>query len=290
MKQSITLPSPAKLNLFLHITGQRADGYHSLQTLFQLLDFGDELEFRIRDDSRLRLTPELEGVPQNDNLIIKAARQLQQHSKCVLGVDIQLRKRLPMGGGIGGGSSNAATTLLALNQLWRLNYSLTQLADIGRQLGADVPVFVRGQTAWAEGIGEQLTTVDMPTLWYLVMTPQCHVSTAEIFSHKELTRDTAIIKVAAFLKTGGKNDCQSLVRNLYPEVDQALDWLSQFGHAQLTGTGACVFASFESKTAAEAALAQAPDDLSGFIAKGVNQSPLHTALCLQHNSIDTTGV
>lgn len=276
----LTLPSPAKLNLFLHITGRRADGYHTLQTLFQLLDFGDELSFRRRHDSLITLQPAIPGVAHEDNLIVRAARILQQQQpdRADLGVDIQLSKRLPMGGGIGGGSSNAATTLLALNQLWQLQLDLDQLAQLGRQLGADVPVFVRGRTAWAQGIGEQLQAVDMPEHWFVVLAPQCHVSTAEIFSHKDLTRDTQNITLAAVLEQGGQNDCQPLVMNLYPEVKNALDWLSQYGAARMTGTGACVFAPFDSKASAEAVLDQAPDTLPGFVARGVNQSPVHKLL------------
>lgn len=277
---SLTLPAPAKLNLFLHITGQREDGYHTLQTLFQLLDFGDELSFCRRSDNMITLQPGIESVPTEDNLIVKAARILQNLTPEIetLGADIQLTKRLPMGGGIGGGSSNAATTLLALNKLWNLHLGIDTLASLGRQLGADVPVFVRGRTAWAEGVGEQLQAVDMPENWFLVLTPDCHVSTAEIFSHKDLTRDTPNITVAAFLEQGSHNDCQPLVLNLYPEVKKALDWLSQYGNAKMTGTGACVFAPFDSKVSAEAVLAKAPAHLKGFIARGVNQSKTHQLL------------
>ncbi len=278
----LSLPAPAKLNLFLHITGRRADGYHNLQTLFQLLDKGDELHFRCRDDGQLQLTPSLPGVADGDNLIIRAARLLAQTTRCPLGADIHLEKCLPMGGGIGGGSSNAATTLVGLNQLWGTGLNLDQLADLGARLGADVPVFIRGQSAWAEGIGEQLQAIELPEKWFLVLTPDCHVSTAEIFSHKELTRDTPIIKVAAFFEQGGHNDCQPLVQKLYPAVDTALEWLSQHGDARMTGTGACVFAPFDTAEAAEAVLAElgrsGPENLQGFVAKGVNQSPLHSRI------------
>jgi len=276
---SLILPAPAKLNLFLHITGQRVDGYHTLQTVFQLLDFGDELSFSLRpDDQDIHLFPEIDGVAHEDNLIVKAARLLQPHCRTPQGANIALNKRLPMGGGIGGGSSNAATTLLALNQLWQTNLPLQQLATMGRQLGADVPVFVEGRSAWAEGVGEKLQAIELPEKWYLVITPNCHVSTAEIFSHKDLTRDTSNITVAAFLEQGGQNDCQPLVRSLFPEVAKALDWLSQFGDAKMTGTGACVFAPFEDKASAEAVLAAMPTSLTGFVAKGVNQSKVHTLL------------
>ncbi len=271
----LRLPAPAKLNLFLHITGQRADGYHNLQTLFQLLDFGDELLFDPRSDNQITLNPILPGVPPEDNLVVKAARMLQGASNCQLGADITLRKNLPMGGGIGGGSSDAATTLVGLNHLWGTGLSLDALTQIGAKLGADVPVFIQGNTAWAEGTGDRLQAVEMPELWYLVLTPDCHVSTANIFSHKELTRDTSDITVAAFLEQGGRNDCQPLVRSLYPAVDEALQWLDQYGRAQMTGTGACVFASFKSADDAAAILAKAPVNLRGFVAKGVNRSPLH---------------
>ena len=275
---TLTLPAPAKLNLFLHITGQREDGYHTLQTLFQLLDFGDELSFSLRTDDEIRLAPEIEGVPHEDNLIIRAARLLQGHSENPTGANIHLNKRLPLGGGIGGGSSNAATTLLALNQLWQTQLSLDELAELGRQLGADVPVFVKGNTAWAEGVGEQLQALELPEKWYLVLTPNCHVSTAEVFSHKDLTRGTSSITVAAFLEQGGVNDCQPLVQSLYNEVDLALSWLSQFGDAKMTGTGACVFAPFDNEASAKAILAKTPDTLNGFIARGINHSKVHELL------------
>ncbi|MCP8899110.1 4-(cytidine 5'-diphospho)-2-C-methyl-D-erythritol kinase [Gilvimarinus xylanilyticus] len=272
----LQLLAPAKLNLFLHITGQRADGYHELQTLFQLLDYGDQLSFELRDDSQVTLTPELAAVPFEDNLIIRAARVLQRIAGHSLpGVDITLSKRLPMGGGIGGGSSNAATTLVALNHLWQLNLPKQRLLSLGAQLGADIPVFIAGDTAWAEGVGERLTPTKTPDCWYLVLTPPCHVSTAEIFSHKDLTRDTRPIKVAAFSQGGSQNDCEALVRKLHPEVDNALIWLKNFStSARMTGTGACVFASFNSERDAEQVLAQAPPQLSGFIAKSLQASPL----------------
>ena len=276
--QRLTLPAPAKLNLFLHITGRRDDGYHNLQTLFQLLDGGDQLSFDLRDDGEILLTPAIPGVAHEDNLIVKAARALQTKTGTRLGADIQLQKQLPMGGGIGGGSSNAATTLLGLNRLWQTEQTIDELAALGAQLGADVPVFVRGNTAWAEGVGEQLQAIEMPEKWYLVVTPNCHVSTAEIFSHKDLTRDTSNITVAAFLEQGGRNDCQPLVKKLYPEVDNAISWLSKFGPAKMTGTGASVFAPFDDKASAEAVLAKAPATLTGFVARGVNQSQVHQLL------------
>jgi len=277
----LTLTSPAKLNLFLHITGQREDGYHNLQTLFQLLDFGDEIYFTRRTDDKLTLSPAMPGVPHEDNLIIRAARLLQQASHCTLGADIQIDKRLPMGGGIGGGSSNAATTLLALNHLWGTQLSIEQLAKLGAQLGADVPVFIAGNSAFAEGVGEQLQPMKLPERWFVVLAPNCHVSTAKIFCHKDLTRDTPIIKVAAIPEQGRHNDCQPLVREIFPEVDEALNWLSQHGVARMTGTGACVFSAFDSKAEAKAILELAPDNLKGFIALGVNRSICHRQLSNQ---------
>lgn len=275
----LTLLSPAKLNLFLHITGRRPDGYHNLQTLFQLLDYGDTLSFSTRSDGKIALAPELPGVDFEQNLIIKAVRALAPFKPAGAGVDIHLEKRLPMGGGIGGGSSNAATTLVALNHLWRCGLDKNQLRAIGLTLGADVPVFINARTAWAEGVGEELQTIEMQSKWFLVIQPDCHVSTAEIFSHKDLTRDTSAIKVAAFLEQGGQNDCEALVRKLYPQVDNALIWLQKFDrNARMTGTGACVFASFESAEIALNVQAQLPKHLPGFVAQGVNQSPLYRLL------------
>ena len=274
----LTLPSPAKLNLFLHINGQRADGYHQLQTVFQLLDYGDTLAFTPRPDAKIVLTPEIPGLSTADNLIMRAAELLRQATGVKLGANIELQKRLPMGGGIGGGSSNAATTLLALNHLWQTKLDLPSLAKLGVQLGADVPVFVLGNSAWAEGIGDVISPVDLAAKWYLVIRPSVHVSTAEIFSQKKLTRDTPIIKVAAFLEGGGKNDCQDVVLERYPQVKEAVDWLNFFSPAKLTGTGACIFASFDSEAQAKSVFASRPEHLEGFVAKGVNRSPLHTAL------------
>lgn len=277
--KSLTLVSPAKLNLFLHITGRRPDGYHNLQTLFQLLDYGDEMTLNTRSDGEITLSPDLPGVPFEQNLIIKAVRKLEPYKITQAGVDIHLRKRLPMGGGIGGGSSNAATTLVALNHLWQCGLNKQQLQAIGLQLGADVPVFINAQTAWAEGVGEALEPIKMQPKWFLVAQPGCHISTAEIFSHKDLTRDTSAIKVAAFLERGSKNDCEALVRKLYPQVDKALIWLQKFDrNARMTGTGACVFASFESAEKAQQVQALLPNHLPGFVAQGVNQSPLYKLL------------
>jgi 4-diphosphocytidyl-2-C-methyl-D-erythritol kinase len=288
----LSLLSPAKLNLMLHITGRRDDGYHLLQTLFQLLDYGDTLHYQLRQDDQITLSPSIPGVADQDNLIIKAAKLLQTYSAQMkikqadfnYGADIQLEKILPMGGGIGGGSSNAATTLLALNQLWQLHLSIDQLAIIGLPLGADIPVFVRGRSAWAEGIGEQLQAVDIPTSYYCVIKPLCEISTAQIFSHKQLTRGTSPITMAAVFEQGGFNDCEAVVRELYPSVDLALSWLDQQTpadiKARLTGTGACVFASFPDLASAQQILDKLPGELNGFVARGVNISPTHQALNL----------
>lgn len=278
MSRQLTLPAPAKLNLFLHITGRRSDGYHLLQTAFQLLNYGDELILEVRTDEQIRLSPPLPGVADRDNLVVKAARLLQQHTDCRLGADIILQKRLPMGGGIGGGSSDAASTLLGLNHLWGCDLDLETLAGLGLQLGADVPVFIHGRSAWAEGVGEHLTPLALPSRWFLVVIPQCTVSTAEIFSDEALTRSTPAIKIAAFLERGGRNDCEPVVRKRYPAVARALDWLSSFSPAQMTGTGACVFASFVMQHEAQQVLAQLPTEFSGFVAQGVDFSPAHRAI------------
>lgn len=283
--KTLTLLSPAKLNLFLHINGRRPDGYHLLQTVFQLLDYGDELGFTTNNTGALTLSPSVAGVPDEQNLIIKAALLLQRTTQTAMGAHITLNKRLPMGGGIGGGSSNAATTLLALNTLWQTGLSLNTLSQLGETLGADVPVFVQGRSAWAEGVGEKLTPVDLPAKWFVVLRPDVHIATADVFSKKGLTRDTPIIKVAAFLEGSNqkgdlvtRNDCQNVVLQHYPKVKQAVDWLNFFSPAQLTGTGSCVFAAFDSEASARNVLARKPDNIQGFVAKGINRSPLHPLL------------
>lgn len=278
MQDRLTLPAPAKLNLFLHITGRRADGYHELQTLFQFLDHGDELQFAVREDGEIRLNTEIEGVPHDSNLIVRAARRLQEQSGCELGADIWLDKRLPMGGGIGGGSSDAATTLLALNHLWQLGWDEDRLAALGLGLGADVPVFVRGRAAFAEGVGERLTPVELEEPWFLVVVPQVFVSTAEVFSDPELTRDTPPIKVRSLLGVDGHNDCQPVVEKRYPDVRNALIQLGKFTQARLTGTGACVFGSFPNKGDADKVRRQLPATLPSFVAQGRNISMLHRKL------------
>lgn len=274
----LILPAPAKLNLMLHILGRRADGYHELQTLFQFLDFGDELGFALRQDGQIHLHTPIEGVPHDSNLIVRAAHLLQQQSGCNLGADIWLDKRLPMGGGIGGGSSDAATTLLGLNHLWQLACSEDQLAEMGLSLGADVPVFVRGHAAFAEGVGEKLQPVTLSEPWFLVAIPQVLVSTVEIFSDAELTRDTPPIKVRSLLEGGGHNDCLPVVQKRYPEVRNALILLNKFVPAKLTGTGACVFGSFPNEDDADKVARQLPGTLPSFVAQGRNISMLHRKL------------
>lgn len=272
-------PSPAKLNLFLYITGRRDNGYHELQTLFQFVDVGDELTVTAnRETSSITITPEIPGVATEDNLIWKAATALQQYSSTTFGADIQLKKVLPMGGGIGGGSSNAATVLVALNYLWQLNLSDDQLAEIGLKLGADVPVFVRGHAAFAEGVGEQLQPANPDEKWYLVVKPQVSIATADIFTHSELTRNTPKRALSTLLEQEYVNDCEKIVRMLYPEVDKQLSWLLQYAPSRLTGTGSCVFAEFNSKKEAESVLEQLPDTVSAFVARGRNISPLKETL------------
>lgn len=270
-------PAVAKLNLMLRITQQRADGYHELQTVFQFLDIGDELSFQIRPDKRISCI----GIPNlqdKHNLIVRAARLLQQNTHTNLGADIHINKRLPMGGGLGGGSSDAATTLLALNQLWHTGLKRTQLAKLGLQLGADVPIFVHGQAAWAEGIGEKLTPIDLPEPWYLVINPPVNVSTSEIFCDSRLTRDADRITIRDFLAGQHSNQCLPVVRNCHPEVGVALDWLDEFAEARLTGTGASIFAAFQSQAEATALLERLPAKWTGFVAKGLNQSPVNNLL------------
>jgi 4-diphosphocytidyl-2-C-methyl-D-erythritol kinase len=271
MPDTLSLLSPAKLNLLLHITGRRENGYHELQTLFQLLDWGDQLSFTPDQSGQITLDSDAMDIPLEENLVVRAARLLQRGS---LGAHIALQKRIPTGAGLGGGSSNAATTLLALNHLWGRQLPRAELQTIAATLGADVPVFVGAHTAWAEGIGEILTTIELPEHWYLILVPDCHVSTAEIFSHPQLTRNSIPIKMAAFFGGDSSNDCQQLVRHLYPQVDKALKVLDNFGEARLTGTGACAFLSFESEAEARAAREQLQGEWTSILARGVNSSPL----------------
>lgn len=267
-------PAPAKLNLFLHITGQRSDGYHLLQTLFQFLDYGDQLYFDVRHDGVIHRLTELPGIAEEDDLMVKAAHLLREHGSPELGVDIRIDKRLPMGGGLGGGSSDAATTLVALNHLWKTGLTSEELAQLGLKLGADVPIFIYGHAAWAEGVGEQLEAAELPEPWFLVLIPPVSVPTAAIFQDPELTRDCTPIKIRDFLEGGATNVCEPPVRKRYPEVARALDWLSQFGDAKLTGTGSCIFAAFDEKAEAERVLEQLPPEWQGFTGRGRNHSPL----------------
>ena len=268
-------PAPAKLNLFLHVTGRRADGYHELQTVFQFLDHGDRLWFDINTEKGISLSGGVPGLQPGEDLVERAARCLADTAGIEPAVHIQIEKCLPAGGGLGGGSSDAATTLVALNHLWQLGRSVDQLAELGLSLGADVPVFVRGMAAWAEGVGEQLTP--MPTLdqpWYLVVNPQVSVSTAAVFSDPGLTRNGLSLKIPAFLSGAGVNHLEPVVVKRYPEVGKALEWLSKHQPARMTGSGGCLFARCEDQQQAEAILGELPAPWTGFVAQGRNRSPL----------------
>ncbi|EDP57487.1 4-(cytidine 5'-diphospho)-2-C-methyl-D-erythritol kinase [Vibrio sp. AND4] len=271
-------PSPAKLNLFLYVNGRTENGYHELQTLFQFVNHGDELTIQANGSGEITISPELEGVPLQENLIWKAATALQRFTNCSYGAHIDLMKVLPMGGGIGGGSSNAATALVALNYLWQTNLSDDELADIGLALGADVPVFVRGFSAFAEGVGEKLSPAYPEEKWYLVIRPNVSIATADIFGHPDLTRNTPKRDLETLLNVPYVNDCEKIVRMLYPEVDKQLSWLLQYAPSRLTGTGSCVFAEFLSKSEADTTLAQLSDKVSAFVAQGRNISPLKETL------------
>ena len=277
-------PAPAKLNLFLHVVGRRSDGYHLLQTVFRFIDYGDELAFRIRDDALIRRTTQLDGVPEEGDLCVRAARLLQGHTGSPLGADIELVKRLPLGGGLGGGSSDAATTLIALNRLWKTGLPRVELQELGLRLGADVPVFIFGRSAFAEGVGERLQELVLEPAWYLVLVPEAAVSTAEIFSAAELTRNTNAITIAAFsvghgsnesgFMVTGRNDLEPVVIRRYPQVALHLEWLRQYGDARMTGSGACVFCAFGSEAQAARILAQMPAGMRGFVARGLDRHPL----------------
>ena len=268
-KQVIETLSPAKLNLFLHVVGQRADGYHELQTVFQLLDWGDVMRFEVTEAPGLQLTGDVSGVPYSDNLIVRAANLLDLDPS--LGVSINIQKVVPMGGGLGGGSSNAATTLCALNSLFKLGYSAQALASLGATLGADVPVFVRGESAWAEGIGEKLTPITLPRRWFVIIYPNCHVSTQEIFGAPELTRNTPPITVSALFEGSVRNDLQPVVERRYEQVKVAREWLSQHGLAAMTGSGACVFAAFDSREEAMQVATLAENEFHAIVAQGINR-------------------
>ncbi len=271
-------PSPAKLNLFLHITGRNAQGYHLLQSVFQILDQGDELAFEANQSGQIRLLTEMPGVAEHDNLIVKAARRLQEKASTPMGCDIHIRKNLPMGGGIGGGSSNAATTLVALNHLWKLGLSEDELATLGLQLGADVPIFVRGHSAFAQGVGELLTPMHLDPAYYLVANPGCHVSTADIFAEPDLQRDCSPISVSDYQFEQTTNVCEKIVCQRYPQVAKLLHHLLEYAPSRMTGTGACVFAVFDTLDHAQRVQETLPDHCQSFIAKGVDRSPLFDVL------------
>ena len=278
-------PAPAKLNLFLHVVGRRADGYHLLQSVFRFIDHADRVHLELRDDGRIVRAHALPDVPENADLTVRAARLLQAHAAPACGVTIRLEKNLPLGGGLGGGSSDAATVLLALNRLWNVGLSRAALQTLGLELGADVPVFVFGQTAFAEGVGEILQPCAVPPAWYVVLTPPVQVPTAAIFAAPELTRDTPALKIAPFSagagSAGGRevlaghNDLQSVVVGRYPEVARHLEWLGRFGEARMTGSGACVFASFETEGQARDVQASLPRTMQGFVAQGLDKHPLY---------------
>jgi 4-diphosphocytidyl-2-C-methyl-D-erythritol kinase len=278
-RMKLTCPAPAKLNLFLHIVGRRPDGYHLLQTLFRFIDLHDTLHFSLREDGVVRRTNVVEGVAEELDLCVRAARLLQSETGCVLGADITVEKRIPMGGGLGGGSSDAATTLIALNRLWSLGLSRERLMQLGLRLGADVPVFIFGENAFAEGVGEELQAYPLDDAWYVVLFPPVHVPTAEIFARPELTRDTVSITMRALPKWQSErrlhNDLQPVVCGIYPEVGRHITWLDDFGKAMMTGSGACVFAEFASRSQAEAVLQQLPDGMRGVVAQGLARHPLH---------------
>ncbi len=278
MTDTLSLPAPAKLNLMLQITGRRADGYHLLETVFQFIDLCDRLEFELNQDGRLRRRSTNSPVAEGDDILLRTAALLQTRFQIKQGVDIAIDKKIPIGGGLGGGSSNAATCLLALNQLWRLGLTLDQLARIGLEIGADVPVFVAGRAAWATGIGEQLQPLELAQPIYLVIDPKIGVSTAQIFAAQELTRNCDPLTIRAFLRGAGTNVCEPVVRNRYPQVASALDWLSRFAPARMSGTGACVFAAFDSLEQAEGVKSRVPENWDAFVAAAMNRSPVHQQL------------
>ena len=267
-------PAPAKLNLFLHVIGRRADGYHELQTLFQLIDLADTIAIRVREDGAIERPEGPADVPAESDLAVRAARALKAATGTPLGAELRVLKRIPQGGGLGGGSSDAATTLLALNRLWNCGLAPAELAVLGRALGADVPVFIGGFSAWGEGIGERLTPVELPERWYLIIHPGCAVSTRQVFQDPELTRNSPLITIRALFESGGRNDCEPVVRRLCPEVGEALDWLGRFAPARLTGTGSCVFAACASAIEADRLAARVPDRWRSTVARGLNASPV----------------
>ena len=280
MAKLLRLPAPAKLNLMLHITGRRDDGYHLLETVFQFIDLCDWLEFEATDDENIARRQTNSPVAATDDILLRTARLLQSRYDVGRGVRIGIEKQIPIGGGLGGGSSDAATCLLALNRLWDLGLGLDQLAGIGLEMGADVPVFVGGKAAWASGIGEQLQPLELELPIYLVIDPGIEVSTAQIFAAQELTRNCDPLTIRAFLRGSGSNVCEPVVRNLYPQVGAAMDWLSQYGNAKMSGTGACVFAAFDSLERAEEVKSRVSENWTAFVARAMNRNPVHQQLGL----------
>ncbi len=276
-------PAPAKLNLFLHVTGRRPDGYHLIQTVFQLVDLADRLHFTPRDDGQVRRVHGPEDVAPEEDLSVRAARRLQAACDLGRGVDIRVEKRIPVQGGLGGGSSDAATTLVALNEIWGLRLAPSLLAELGLELGADVPFFVHGETAWGEGVGERLTPLTLPERHYAIVFPGVGIRTADVFQAPELTRKTPETTIRGFLKAGGRNDCEPVVTGRSPEVRRALAWLAARGEARMTGTGSCVFAAFADRASAEAALAGLPTQWRGFVARGLDRSPLQERLAAERS-------
>ena len=271
-------PAPAKLNLFLHVTGRRADGYHELQTVFQLIDLCDTIGISVREDGQIERAAGPPDVNPEADLAVRAARALQKATGARLGATLRVLKRIPMGGGLGGGSSDAATVLLALNALWGCGLAVDELARLGLPLGADVPVFVRGSSAWGQGVGEDLQPVELPECWYVVIHPGVAVSTREVFQSPELTRNSPVLTIRAFFQSGGRNDCEPVVRARFPEVAEALDWLARFGVARLTGTGSCIFAPYATAIEAERIAARVPDRWTSYVAQGLNDSPVTEVL------------
>jgi len=274
----LRLTPPAKLNLFLHITGRRPDGYHELQTIFQLIDLCDELVLEVGLGNGLELVSDYNEVAPEDNIVIKAARLLAAHVGIEPDARIELVKQIPSGGGLGGGSSDAAATLLGLNRLWRCGCGLDELAALGTKLGADVPIFVHGHSAWAEGIGEKLQSMMLADRWFVVIRPDCSVNTAAIFANEGLTRNTTEMKIAALPEDGGRNDCEAVVRKLYPPVASALDWLGRYAKGRMSGTGSCVYAAFDSEESAKRVAAEVPPQWQAYVARGMNESPVHMQL------------
>jgi 4-diphosphocytidyl-2-C-methyl-D-erythritol kinase len=277
-------PAPAKLNLFLHVLGRRADGYHEIQTAFQLIDRCDSLAIEARADGLICRLEGPETVPESADLCLRAARRLQSEAGIRQGAGIRLHKRIPIEGGLGGGSSDAATTLVALNEIWRLHWDAVRLCNLGAGLGADIPFFVQGHSAWGEGIGERLTPLELPRQQFAVIYPGTGVRTGEVFQAPELTRNSAKTTIRGFLKAGGRNDCEAVVSRRFPEVARALSWLAARGNARLTGTGSCVFAGFADRAMAEAALEGLPPEWSGFVARGLDRSPLQERLAAERGA------